>query len=331
MSEDGLGRLANLTLEATATLPSGPRAVRSLNDPTDVGANDIAAYTPLWGTYTRTRGVQGVDQRRRGDRHRRQGRRRSTRPRAGAGELPANSLRARRPRGRRGRHPRAARRRRRHARLRPQERHRRQAARSPSAATSVLVKDGIPQPGAGGRRVAPRTAIGFKDGGKTLLLVTADGRQSLVLGPTAARRLAELMADLGAETALNLDGGGSTTMIARAARQPARDGAQRRRPTAASAPTRTASASSSRPATAPSHDLAITPEDARVFPGLRRTLHRRRPSTTTTRRSPAGDVTWTGGDATCSPPRTTPGTVTVRAKSGSRRRRAPTCACSASR
>ena len=35
--EDRLGRLANLALEATATLPSGPRAVRSLNDPVDEG------------------------------------------------------------------------------------------------------------------------------------------------------------------------------------------------------------------------------------------------------------------------------------------------------
>ena len=51
VSEDRLGRLANLALEATATLPSGPRAVRSLNDPTDVGANNIAAYTPLWGSF----------------------------------------------------------------------------------------------------------------------------------------------------------------------------------------------------------------------------------------------------------------------------------------
>ena len=77
----------------------------------------------------------------------------------------------------------------------------------------ILVKDGIPQPGAGGE-LAPRTAIGFKHGGKTLMLLTADGRQSLVARPDV-RQTAELMADLGAETALNLDGGGSTTMIAR--------------------------------------------------------------------------------------------------------------------
>ena len=36
-----------------------------------------------------------------------------------------------------------------------------------------------------------------------MLLVTTDGRQSLVLGPTRAQ-MGVLMADLGAETALNL-------------------------------------------------------------------------------------------------------------------------------
>src|SRR5262249_54575874 len=55
-----LGKLANLTLDATATLPSGTRTVKSLNDPTDVGTNGIAAYPPLWGTYSRARGVQGA-------------------------------------------------------------------------------------------------------------------------------------------------------------------------------------------------------------------------------------------------------------------------------
>ena len=48
-----------------------------------------------------------------------------------------------------------------------------------------------------------------------MLLAIADGRQSLVLGPTRAQ-MGELMASLGADTALNLDGGGSTTLVARA-------------------------------------------------------------------------------------------------------------------
>lgn len=59
----------------------------------------------------------------------------------------------------------------------------------------------------------PRTAIGVRDGGKTLLLVTVDGRQpGHSLGATLAE-LAGLMIELGCETALNVDGGGSTTMV----------------------------------------------------------------------------------------------------------------------
>ena len=83
-----------------------------------------------------------------------------------------------------------------------------------------------------------------------MLLVTADGRQSLVLGPTRAQ-MGELMADLGAETALNLDGGGSTTMIARPLGNPLATVRNVPSDGSPSAATPTASASSSRPATAP--------------------------------------------------------------------------------
>ena len=48
-----------------------------------------------------------------------------------------------------------------------------------------LVRDGAALPdGQLDNAVHPRTAIGFKDGGKTMLLVTADGRQA----PGARRR-----------------------------------------------------------------------------------------------------------------------------------------------
>lgn len=58
----------------------------------------------------------------------------------------------------------------------------------------------------------PRTAIGWRADG-TLLLVTVDGRQpQKSVGMTLAE-LAALMRELGCEAALNLDGGGSTTMV----------------------------------------------------------------------------------------------------------------------
>jgi hypothetical protein len=58
----------------------------------------------------------------------------------------------------------------------------------------------------------PRTGVGVTAAGK-ILLVVVDGRQpKWSLGPTV-REFAEIMADLGAVTALNLDGGGSSEMV----------------------------------------------------------------------------------------------------------------------
>lgn len=61
----------------------------------------------------------------------------------------------------------------------------------------------------------PRTAIGLTDGGKTLVLVVADGRDPARAIGLSLDELARLMADLGCADALNLDGGGSSEMILR--------------------------------------------------------------------------------------------------------------------
>ena len=68
------------------------------------------------------------------------------------------------------------------------------------------------QPGfAAGRH--PRTAVGIADRGRRLLLVVVDGRQRAYSDGMTLRELAALMLGLGARDALNLDGGGSTTMV----------------------------------------------------------------------------------------------------------------------
>ncbi|MDD4496330.1 MAG: phosphodiester glycosidase family protein, partial [Eubacteriales bacterium] len=60
----------------------------------------------------------------------------------------------------------------------------------------------------------PRTAVGASRDSKELIVVTVDGRQDASLGLTQYE-LAELMLELGAYNAINLDGGGSTAMAAR--------------------------------------------------------------------------------------------------------------------
>lgn len=59
----------------------------------------------------------------------------------------------------------------------------------------------------------PRTAVGIARDGKRLILVTVDGRQRPYSDGMNLRELAVLMQALGADDALNLDGGGSTAMV----------------------------------------------------------------------------------------------------------------------
>lgn len=61
----------------------------------------------------------------------------------------------------------------------------------------------------------PRTAVGVDQGGRTIWLVVADGRQpGIAVGLTLAE-LAAVFEILGAFDALNLDGGGSSTVVIR--------------------------------------------------------------------------------------------------------------------
>lgn len=79
----------------------------------------------------------------------------------------------------------------------------------------------------------PRTIVGWTAAGD-VLLVTVDGRQPGYSGGMTLPEAAELMLGLGAEEAINLDGGGSTTFVAdgHVANQPSdrlvrRDGTER--------------------------------------------------------------------------------------------------------
>ncbi len=83
-----------------------------------------------------------------------------------------------------------------------------------------LVKDGVVYVDGAEERFSPaefvnarhpRTAIGIKKNGH-LLLVTVDGRKKISRGATLPE-MAQIMLRLGAQQAMNLDGGGSTDMV----------------------------------------------------------------------------------------------------------------------
>ncbi|HTE62633.1 MAG TPA: phosphodiester glycosidase family protein [Solirubrobacteraceae bacterium] len=142
-----------------------------------------------------------------------------------------------------------------------------------------LVRDGAAVPdsesgaGASGNSPAPRTAIGFKDGGRTMILLTVDGPGGTGQGGSTLPQVARMLDDLGAETAVNLDGGGSTTMVARGLGSPLAtlrnvpsDGFERSDPNGVGVFVA--------PGNGKVEDLVVTPGsgDARVFPGMHRTL-----------------------------------------------------------
>ncbi len=76
-----------------------------------------------------------------------------------------------------------------------------------------LVRDGLVEV-VDDREMHPRTAIGIDYDTNDVLILVVDGRQSFSRGYTMVE-LAEAMIELGCDEALNLDGGGSSTMVAK--------------------------------------------------------------------------------------------------------------------
>ena len=68
------------------------------------------------------------------------------------------------------------------------------------------------QPASFPRGPHPRTAVGIRDGGKTLVLVVIDGRKKGVAVGMSLRETADVMLKFGCRDALNLDGGGSSML-----------------------------------------------------------------------------------------------------------------------
>jgi len=78
---------------------------------------------------------------------------------------------------------------------------------------SWLVKDKQPIEDLNDTRTAPRTAIGLDGPGTRLILIVVDGRQPFYSEGVTVQEMAELMIYYGGDNAINLDGGGSSTLV----------------------------------------------------------------------------------------------------------------------
>ncbi len=85
-------------------------------------------------------------------------------------------------------------------------------ARYAVGGSAVVLRDGMNVADVKNTARHPRTAVGVSADQRTLLLVTVDGRQESSRGVTLVE-LSDLMQKLGAQQALNLDGGGSSTLV----------------------------------------------------------------------------------------------------------------------
>lgn len=210
---DGIGAIGEVFFEGHIALPSGQVALAGVNKPF-LDTNGIEAFTPLWGTYCRCRATQGAAQVTEVevvDNHVT-----AIRPHAGDGPIPTGGLILV------GRDAGAATLAALHVgdqvsvdyQARTEQGQRIKAAIN---GRQLLVINGVSQKASQGNNVpaAPRTAVGFSQNGRKMFLLSADGRQPAFADGLGLDELATMMVELGAYHAVNLDGGGSSTILAR--------------------------------------------------------------------------------------------------------------------
>ncbi len=77
----------------------------------------------------------------------------------------------------------------------------------------LLITGGNVRPNLDNTITQPRSALGYSSNGRYLYLAVVDGRQPFYSEGMTLKELADLMRSLGAHYAMNLDGGGSTTLV----------------------------------------------------------------------------------------------------------------------
>lgn len=279
-SESGLGRVAKLLIEGSVTTPAGALDLYGINT-LGASASAVTVYNAHWGTHTRLRaipdGTQGVEVIVGADGTVRSAAATPDSSPLGAGEMAlvtidggasAAALRALKTGD-----PVAV-----EYRLDPQNADIRAAVSGHPTSEPPMLEDGVIGEAVSPymRERHPRTGVGFTSDGRTAFFVVADGRRTDAAGLTVPE-LAQLMLDLGARTAINLDGGGSSQMNTRlpgdtvsSVRNTPSDGYERRDANGLGIFLRT-------PGSGTIADIDVRPRIAqpdatRVFPGLTRSL-----------------------------------------------------------
>lgn len=213
LGPEGAGRILDLYFEGTVTLPDGEEPLGAYNA-ADVPADAIGAYNAQWGTADRELTVDGDAETTEVEVRAGEVVRVSGEP--GDGAIPADTtVLLGRGVGAKALSALAV------GDPVSWEYDLRTSDGGPVPRTAVggrgvLVADGEPQDWEGrpNNGTAPRTAVGFSRDGSTMHVLTVDGRQAASGGVTLTE-LATMMDQLGAYNALNLDGGGSSTLVAR--------------------------------------------------------------------------------------------------------------------
>jgi exopolysaccharide biosynthesis protein len=78
---------------------------------------------------------------------------------------------------------------------------------------AMMLKDGRPTPPARDEARHPRSAVGLSADTRTLFVLAIDGRQEAHSRGVTLGELAEIFIQYGAHNAINLDGGGSTSLV----------------------------------------------------------------------------------------------------------------------
>ena len=210
---DSAGRILNLYFEGTLTLPSGQQPLAAYNAANVPTGGSGRVHLGLGNRRPRTdRGQRNTGRRSGGTGRQGRVRVRHARHRAPSPTTPRSSSAAR-PEPTRSRRSSPA------TPCRWTYRARTDGGPVPRTAVGgreLLVVDGVAQnhDGEGNNTAAPRTAVGFSQDGRTMQVLTVDGRQADSGGVTLTE-LGLMMRRAGSYSALNLDGGGSSTLVAR--------------------------------------------------------------------------------------------------------------------